>query len=67
MHQYLEFPNYGSKSWILLCLLIQKSHILVKLADVCRVHLQIGPLFQENVCYLGILIPVTINKKSVTL
>uniref|UniRef100_A0A3B4EW23 Uncharacterized protein n=1 Tax=Pundamilia nyererei TaxID=303518 RepID=A0A3B4EW23_9CICH len=41
-----------------------ENHIPVKLTNVCRVHLQIGPLFQENVCYLGILVPVNKTERK---
>lgn len=55
---YLELPHHSAKRRVLLALLFQSSHILVELADVCGVHLQVGPFLEEDVCQLGILIPV---------
>lgn len=46
---YLKLPYYGGERWVLLTLLFQQSHILVKLADVGGIHLQIGPFRQENI------------------
>lgn len=46
---YLKLPDDRGKRRVFPALFIQQSHVVVKLTDICGVHLQVRPLLDEDV------------------
>lgn len=56
---YLKLSDNGCKRGVLPALLVQQSHVVVKLADVGGVHLQVRTFLYENVRQPLMVAPVT--------